>query len=59
VRYAYDALLTIVDDMAIDVVNDTAIDIVDDTGNRASRRHGSYLDRRFRPRGTPALKRLG
>jgi hypothetical protein len=33
VRYAYDALLTTVDDTAIDVANDTAIDIADDTGN--------------------------
>jgi hypothetical protein len=34
VRYTYDALLTIVDDMAIDVANDTAIDIVDNMGNK-------------------------
>jgi hypothetical protein len=33
VRYAYDALLTTVDDTAIDVVNDIVIDIADDTGN--------------------------
>jgi hypothetical protein len=37
VRYAYDALLITVDDMAIDVANDMAIDIADDTGNQASR----------------------
>jgi hypothetical protein len=33
VRYAYDALLTIIDDMAINIVNNTAIDIVDNIGN--------------------------